>query len=348
MPLIGAFPRRLVVAALAVGVLGCDRRPCASDPAAAVSAEQAVVFFETNQGGVSILSATGRRIKTLRIPPGQSVDSLTPDLSGWSFAQVRRGDPRRGTSELVVYVSWPQKGAYEVLRQEIDSAKSTAVGSYELQWITADGAAFFLRNLDELSLVRLCGSQLSHLPVAKDVAAFAHTDTRLYTLSRNKIRWRGIPESAQDHERGERVVPEAFDGVEIGPSPDQLVLFRKPPARAPALTDFYLLDVSTGNGRWLQFRGAGAVIAFLPIKGTGEAVVEVSEAQERFDGRALTNFYVWNYGNGNARRFFCESYDLTPQARPNNLYLPPSAGCKAEAPRPAGALLRFAAGTCPA
>jgi len=234
MPLIGAFPRRLVVAALAVGVLGCDRRPCASDPAAAVSAEQAVVFFETNQGGVSILSATGRRIKTLRIPPGQSVDSLTPDLSGWSFAQVRRGDPRRGTSELVVYVSWPQKGAYEVLRQEIDSAKSTAVGSYELQWITADGAAFFLRNLDELSLVRLCGSQLSHLPVAKDVAAFAHTDTRLYTLSRNKIRWRGIPESAQDHERGERVVPEAFDGVEIGPSPDQLVLFRKPPARAPA------------------------------------------------------------------------------------------------------------------
>jgi hypothetical protein len=320
---------RSLLILLALAPLSCDDRLCTADAEALRMANRSAALFGSRDGCSTAITFTGRQLETFTLQPGELIDSMMPDLHGWTYVKSTTGIHHQLISSSL-WVHRIDEAPLEVLRQaNSENFHAPLEASYKTRWASPDGTVFLVHHHGIVWLIRRCRSEVEAIQIASGVQSFAATDSRVYFLpleARSSLHWRDLPGTGGTAS-GELALPKAFDGVESGPAPHQALLFRQLP-RGHGFIEFYLLDASTGRGCWLPIKAPAEVISILPIRGTQRAILEL-DAGERFDGRALADFALWDYRDGSVQRLFCSTFDRKLVELPANLSSPRLTSCEA-------------------
>ncbi|MCP4655562.1 MAG: hypothetical protein GY856_09105 [bacterium] len=252
-------------------------------------------FIRPVTGGFDIASCTGSVVRTVRVPKPSTTHSFTPDYSGFVFSHAEWDS--ESTLHLSVKVKLAGLEPFEVL-SHTHGFLEFGRPDYEVDWLSADGSSFLVRDGPHLSYLFKDQTQIRRELIAEDVKCLAASFQEVYLLFRSGppmlYRWNLLTQ--RPPLSTEILLPEKVNRIAATGERRFLIAFRTMPEYPGIFRDFLLVDLDDGNVRSLETPIDGQILELYPLDGTTNVLLTVWRYQrERLDGTVLQEFHLWNF-----------------------------------------------------
>ena len=266
-------------------------------------------------GGFDVLGFHKNSFSFHPVSSNYYVLSLSPDLSGHLAIT---DEDQEGARSLRLSVGGLAEQSLYAGPWEIDRAHERSFA-----WGAPDGRNLLLLSGGQLQQWSACGNSFKSAILAKDVAAFTFTSSRVFWVPRSSpktVAWRSWG-NTEEH----RVNLNSSPVYLLTATDELLILFEADPKWYAGWTGLRLFSLTNGQTAPLVLPLDAKVYNFLALKGQPVLLMEIWEGgRERLDGTEYTQFIAWNYLTNKIDQLGWNEKMYRLHEKPANTYLIPS------------------------